>query len=95
MNSVDGYNFGDVKIHFYKTKNTIALLSPSGRLEGTSWGDHSFNLTEKLLAHDLDNDLFCEAKFNPDQKSAFSLTKQKTSIDYFKGGIYKINQALK
>jgi len=42
MNSVDGHNFGDMKLYFEKTKNTITMMQPCGTLQNSAFGDRHF-----------------------------------------------------
>lgn len=61
-------------------------------LEGTAYGQRTFNQYGVIVGWDFDNDLFCEIFFNPDKKGFFSRKKPKTTEDSYKGGIYQINK---
>lgn len=94
-NSVDGINVGELRVTFEQTQNSIVIMAPPGQLSGTSMGDHTFMLIGNAYGYDLKNNLFSQITYNPDKKGFFSIGKQATTEDSFRGGIYRINQGLR
>ena len=70
------------------------MHQPPGSLQGTLFGTRSFNLDGKAFAYDLKNNLFTEISYNPDKKGMLSFSKKTTTDDYFRGGIYRMNDKL-
>jgi hypothetical protein len=56
-------------------------------------GNRIFNIEGKSAAFDLKNKLFAETLFNNNNPGLFG--KRQCRDDFFKGGIYKINDKFK
>ena len=93
LNSVDGYNFGDMRVYFENTKNTIVMMQPPGTLNNSAFGDRNLVINGKSFFYDVKNDLFGEISFCPDKPGIF--TKSKNTQDFFRGSIYKMKTNLK
>lgn len=87
-NSFEGHNYGEIKVKFPLTQNEIIILQPAGTLYNTVLGSRYFNFEHRAFAIDKKNMMALEILYNPDKKGTFSFSKQKTSMDCFKGGIY-------
>lgn len=84
MNSVDGHNYGDMKLYFEKTKNTITMMQPCGTLLNLSFGDRNFLFNGRSIFYDLDNDLIGEIIYSPDKQGGnFLFSKKKKCLDNF------------
>jgi len=96
FNSVTGHNYGDMKLYFEKTKNTITMMQPSGTLQNLSIGDRNMLFNGRSIFYDLDNDLIGEIIYSPDKHGGGYFSKKKKCLDnYFKGSIYKMKNTLK
>lgn len=76
INSIDGMNFGLLKVTYYNTGNIIIMQQPCGGLKNTAYGERGFNLDGKGYGYDLKNMLFCEIQYDPDKKGMLSFGKK-------------------
>ena len=87
-NTVVGKNDGFVIINFTNTKNSIQLNSPSGVINGITFGDRIFYIDGPMTLVDFSNQLIGQMHFNP----STSFFGKKNPLDYFEGGIYKVDE---
>ena len=85
MNSVDAVAIGIINIKFENTGEIFSTQYSQIYLEGTTFGERTFNKKGKQIIWNHNNSLFTEIQYNPDRKH--NKLRRK---DFYYGAIYKM-----